>query len=157
VHLDQFESPESYDVVISNQVIEHLHPEDLHEHLRSARSLLRRGGRYVLSTPHRHLGPTDISAVFRSPRPLGMHLKEYTYAELCRALRAAGFSSLSVPLRSRRPPPTVRQSRRYLAYLRVVEVLLGLVPFQLVRRTVGRRLLRPPLFARDVTLIAEAD
>jgi SAM-dependent methyltransferase len=151
IHLDRFEPAASYDAVISNQVVEHLHPDDLLEHLRAARTLLRSGGRYVLCTPHAHLGPADVSAVFRARRPQGMHLKEYTYAELCRALRAAGFSTLSAPVgRARRP------SRRHLAYLRAVEALLGLVPSQLVRRTVGRRILRPPLFARDVTLIAEA-
>jgi 2-polyprenyl-3-methyl-5-hydroxy-6-metoxy-1,4-benzoquinol methylase len=145
VHLDRFEPGESYDAVLSNQVIEHLHPDDLLEHLRTARALLRPGGRYVLSTPHAHLGPADISAVFRSERPLGMHLKEYTYAELRRALRAVGFSSVAAPRRA---------GRLYLAYLRAAEALLGLVPSQFVRRTIGRRVLRPPLFARDITLIA---
>jgi 2-polyprenyl-3-methyl-5-hydroxy-6-metoxy-1,4-benzoquinol methylase len=147
VHLDRFEPAWSYDAVISNQVVEHLHPDDLVEHLRTARTLLRPEGRYVLSTPHAHLGPADISAVFRSGRPQGMHLREYTYAELCRALRAAGYSSVSAPGRS---------GRGRLGYLRAVEALLGLVPSQFVRRTIGRRILRPPLFARDVTLIAEA-
>jgi 2-polyprenyl-3-methyl-5-hydroxy-6-metoxy-1,4-benzoquinol methylase len=157
VHLTQFEQPESYDAVISNQVVEHLHPDDLPEHLHTACALLRPGGRYVLSTPHAHLGPADVSAVFRTRRPQGMHLQEYTYAALYRALRAAGFTSVSAVFKPRGRESIPRPSRRYLTYLRTVEVLLGLVPSQLLRRTVGRRILRPPLFSPGVTLIAQRE
>jgi len=147
VHLTRFEARASHDVVISNQVIEHLHPADLAEHLRSVAALLRPGGRYVFSTPHAYLGPSDVSAVFRRRRPEGMHLKEYTYRELCRALRDAGFCSLAAPLRG-------RPSRGYLTYLRAVEAVLRLVPSQFVRRTLALRGLRPPLFSRDVMIVA---
>ena len=52
VHLDMFKLPESYDAVISNQVIEHLHRDDLAIHFRAAWRVLRPGGRYVFATPH---------------------------------------------------------------------------------------------------------
>jgi SAM-dependent methyltransferase len=148
VHLDRFERPGSYDVVISNQVIEHLHPEDLGAHLRSAHALLRPNGRYVFSTPHAYCGPSDVSGVFRRSRPEGMHLREYTYGQLCRGLSTAGFERTSAPLR-RRP------SAGYLRYLRIAEWLLALIPSRLARRVLLRRVLRPPLFARDLVLIAE--
>jgi 2-polyprenyl-3-methyl-5-hydroxy-6-metoxy-1,4-benzoquinol methylase len=155
VNLADFEPEHSYDAVISNQVIEHLHPDDVLEHLRSARALVRAGGRYVLCTPHAHRGPADVSAVFRKSRPLGMHLKEYTFAELSRAFRAAGFSSLAAPLQL--PGRPARPSRGYLRYLRLAEALLRALPSQFLRRTVARRVTRPPLFSRDVTLIAEVE
>ncbi|NQE52736.1 hypothetical protein C5S29_04015 [ANME-1 cluster archaeon GoMg3.2] len=50
VHLGRFEPPNSYDVVISDQVIEHLHPDDLYEHFKGALSILSSGGRYIFAT-----------------------------------------------------------------------------------------------------------
>jgi hypothetical protein len=83
-----------------------------------------------------------------------MHLKEYTYSELCGAFRTAGFRSLAAPLRLGNGPP--RPSRAYLGYLRVVELTMRAIPSQFLRRTFGRRVMRPPLFSRDITLIAYA-
>jgi len=47
IQLDQFEPVSSYDVVLSNQVVEHLHPEDIGDHLRSTARILRPGGSYI--------------------------------------------------------------------------------------------------------------
>ncbi len=91
VHLDRFEPPETYDVVITTSVVEHLHPDDLAPHLHGAYSILVRGGSYILGTPHRYTGPHDVSRVFLCHEPKGMHLKEYTYAELIKAAKDAGF------------------------------------------------------------------
>jgi SAM-dependent methyltransferase len=146
VHLSQFEELDSYDAVISDQVIEHLHPDDLAEHLRGAHAILRPGGRYVFSTPHAYEGPFDVSRVFGSDRPAGMHLKEYTYGELRTALRDAGFTrieaSFRLPRRVRariggRPHPV--PSRAYLAYLCAVERLIAPLPHR-ARRLIARAL-----------------
>jgi len=79
------------DIVFSDQFIEHLHPEDTDFHLSLARSVLKKGGRYILRTPHAFFGPWDISAFF-SDTPEGFHLKEWTFTELNRALKRSGFS-----------------------------------------------------------------
>ena len=63
VHLDRYEDAGAYDVVISNHVIEHLHPADLPEHLASAWRLLRPAGCYVLATPNRLWGPVGRVAL----------------------------------------------------------------------------------------------
>lgn len=81
IHLSQFESRDSYDVVMSDQVIEHLHPADVTEHFLGVRSILRDGGKYVLATPHTLAGPSDVSRVFKCDKPMGMHLEEYSYQE----------------------------------------------------------------------------
>lgn len=47
VHLERFESQNSYDAVISNQVIEHLHPDGLLDHFKGVLSILSAGGGYV--------------------------------------------------------------------------------------------------------------
>lgn len=94
VHLDEFEPPEAYDIVVSDQVIEHIHPDDLDCHLRSVRSILKSGGRYVFNTPNKYTGPHDVSQVFKRSEPIGMHLKEYTCRELYEAATRAGFVSV---------------------------------------------------------------
>jgi SAM-dependent methyltransferase len=82
----------SADVVFSDQFIEHLHPDDVDRHFRLVWRLLKPGGSYIFRTPHAFHGPFDISEYF-SDVAEGFHLKEWTYAELRRRLRAAGFSS----------------------------------------------------------------
>ena len=82
----------SVDFVYSNDVVEHLHPEDLQDQLRAVRRVLRPGGRYLCVTPNRLSGPHDVSRHFATT-PQGFHLREYTVGELVDALRAAGFRS----------------------------------------------------------------
>ncbi|MDP9179471.1 MAG: class I SAM-dependent methyltransferase, partial [Gemmatimonadota bacterium] len=53
--------PETVDVAYSNQLLEHLHPDDAVEQLRSVRSVLKPGGTYLCVTPNRLSGPHDIS------------------------------------------------------------------------------------------------
>lgn len=94
VHLASFEPDEAFDVVISTQVVEHFHPDDLLTHLEHARRILRRGGVYLFDTPHRSSGPHDLSRVFEFDRAEFMHLKEYTYDELASALNTVGFDTV---------------------------------------------------------------
>ncbi|MGE0384294.1 MAG: class I SAM-dependent methyltransferase [Gammaproteobacteria bacterium] len=83
-------APASVDRVFSNQLVEHLHPDDVHGHLRAVHEVLRPGGLVVILTPHRFTGPHDISRGFDDVAT-GFHLHEYTSAELARLLRDCGF------------------------------------------------------------------
>jgi len=83
---------DSIDVVFSDQLLEHLHPDDMLHHLGLARRVLKTGGVYVMRTPHACTGPHDVSQLF-SATPQGFHLKEWTFTELFAALREAGFRS----------------------------------------------------------------
>jgi SAM-dependent methyltransferase len=123
VHLDQFEPPNSYDVVISTQVAEHFHPDDLLPHLQAVRSILRPGGRYLFDTPHRGTGPHDLSLVFGLDHAVCMHLREYTYVELKRALKDAGFSRIQSVFSWRGFGPI--PSKLYLAYCCGWDKLIG--------------------------------
>jgi hypothetical protein len=153
VHLDRFETLASWDYVISNQVLEHLHPDDLVEHLRSARAILAEGGEYILSVPHRYQGPSDVSALFGADVACGMHLKEYTYREMVRALQASGYSrvwaAFGLPHRLSEVLGwhfAVRRSTVYLGWVVLIETLIGIVPSQRTRRRLMRyaRVLRGP-------------
>jgi SAM-dependent methyltransferase len=91
----------SVDLVFSNQLMEHLHPDDANEQLREVYRVLRKGGSYVCVTPSRANGPHDCSAYFDDlPCPIqaghyratGLHLKEYTTRELVDTFRKVGFN-----------------------------------------------------------------
>jgi SAM-dependent methyltransferase len=81
------------DLAYSCHFIEHLHPEDALDHARDVRRVLSAGGRYVCVTPNRLLGPHDVSKHFDAVAT-GLHLCEYTFGDLARLLRRAGFRSV---------------------------------------------------------------
>jgi SAM-dependent methyltransferase len=159
VHLDNFERREWYDAVISDQMIEHLHPDDLVPHFVGAYAILKARGRYVFATPHAFAGPSDVSRVFGRDRPEGMHLKEYTYRELQDAVSAAGFNRIDAVFRG---PGAVRarcgravrptSSRTYFLYLRVVERAIARLPHH--QRRQAARVLRLCLWPSGMTLVA---
>ena len=85
---------ESIDIAFSNHVMEHIHPDDVIEQLKSIYNVLRPKGIYIIYTPHRYTGPHDISKYF-DETATGFHLKEYTNTELYHILRAVGFSKIN--------------------------------------------------------------
>lgn len=97
VHLGLYESPDSFDIVLSADVVEHLHPDDLADHFSGAWQILKPGGKYILATPHKFFGPSDVSSLFDVSEPMGMHLKEYTVFEIVEALSKSGFKQITFP------------------------------------------------------------
>lgn len=81
---------DSVSFIYSNQLMEHLHPDDALAQLREVFRVLKPGGRYLCRTPSRVSGPHDVSMFF-SDVAQGMHLKEYSYKELHAILKDAGF------------------------------------------------------------------
>ena len=156
VHLERFESAARYDVVVSDQVLEHLHPDDIEAHLRGVHQILKPGGRYIFSTPHRFSGPHDVSRVFKCDKPLGMHLKEYTYHDFLTALREVGFKRAYyafIPVRN-------AMGKRffgalYLRTLVTVEDLLSFVPTHKLRRLSAKLIRKLGLFSDNISLVAE--
>ncbi|KKN13980.1 hypothetical protein LCGC14_1000760 [marine sediment metagenome] len=84
----------SIDVIYSNQLMEHLHPEDAIFQLKNTYKALKDGGSYICITPHRFSGPHDVSKYFDDVAT-GFHLKEYSYAELYKIFKDAGFGKMS--------------------------------------------------------------
>jgi SAM-dependent methyltransferase len=85
---------ESIDLAYSNDVMEHLHPEDALDQLKSLLAALAPGGRYLCITPNRLSGPHDVSRHFDEVAT-GFHLKEYTVGELADLLSRAGFARVN--------------------------------------------------------------
>lgn len=120
-------------LAFSNQVFEHLHPDDARLHLQEVHRVLAPGGRYVCVTPNRLTGPHDISAYFDEVAT-GFHLREYTAAELADLMRSAGFARAEA-WASRRG----LQLRLPWLLIRAVEGLVGRLP-QRARRRLGTTL-----------------
>lgn len=110
------------DVAFSDQLLEHIHPDDTAMHLELVRRILRDGGVYVFRTPHAFSGPHDVSRYF-SLEPEGFHLKEWTYREMIAALRRAGFRSWETYWQLRGHPVRVP-----VALVTALETVLGVLP-----------------------------
>ncbi|HUR40738.1 MAG TPA: class I SAM-dependent methyltransferase, partial [Verrucomicrobiae bacterium] len=90
----------SIDLAFSDQLMEHLHPDDAEEQLRNIHRALKPGGVYMCVTPNRIYGPSDISAFF-DDEPRGFHLKEYTLREIRAIFLRAGFPRMHVYIGAR--------------------------------------------------------
>jgi SAM-dependent methyltransferase len=81
----------SVNVAYSDQLMEHLHPDDAFEQLHNVFDVLAPGGVYIVITPNRLTGPHDISRYY-DEIATGFHLKEYTFTELSMLFKQVGFS-----------------------------------------------------------------
>jgi SAM-dependent methyltransferase len=122
-----------FDVVLSSNVLEHIHPEDVEGHFNEVHRMLAGGGEYILKTPHRLFGPHGIERVFGITRNLGLHLKEYTYLDIEGFSRRSGFTRCRAVFQ---PPrhlaaalkrlglDVVWPGRFYMQYLMLIERLI---------------------------------
>jgi SAM-dependent methyltransferase len=127
--------PGIVDLAYSDQVMEHLHPDDAAEQLTAIARAIRPGGRYLCRTPHRLLGPADISMYFEDDGATGFHLREYTNRELRDLFVNAGFATVEAiaVLRGRiRTLPC--------APFIATETAFGVLPAGARRRLKGRQL-----------------
>lgn len=88
----------SIDFAYSNQLMEHLHPDDAMEQLRNVFAALAPGGIYFCITPNRLSGPHDVSRQFDGVAT-GLHLKEYSISEMYGIFREIGFVRIRLFLR----------------------------------------------------------
>jgi 2-polyprenyl-3-methyl-5-hydroxy-6-metoxy-1,4-benzoquinol methylase len=96
-----------FDVAVTDNVYEHIAPQDIDEHLQSVRAALKPGGKVVILTPHRYFGPWDVTRIVDNSNSgwlpaRGTHINEVTYGELAAKLTANGFGDLQTV------PPKVR-------------------------------------------------
>jgi SAM-dependent methyltransferase len=134
--------PGSVHVAFSDQLMEHLHPQDALEQLRNIERSLHPGGVYVCITPNRLYGPCDVSGHF-GEEARGFHMHEYTLAEFTGILKGAGFERVAVYVGCRK-----LFIRFPHAPLLLLERLLAKLPYPLRRRLADTKLLRPFLGLR---------
>ena len=133
---------ESVDLAFSDQLMEHLHPDDAIEQLRNIHRALKPGGVYMCVTPNRVYGPSDISAFF-DDEPRGFHLKEYTLPEILAVFRAAGFPKAHVYVGARG-----HFMRVPALFVRAIEAALQAMPAALRRRLADMKVFRALLGLR---------
>ncbi len=134
--------PGSANVAYSNQLMEHLHPDDAREQLQNLYASLAPGGVYCCVTPNRLNGPHDVSRGFDEVAT-GFHLKEYIITDLAQLFTQVGFSEIKVHY---------RVGRKYVGvpvtWLRPVEWALARLPTGLRRAISHTRLFRSLLTIR---------
>lgn len=98
-----FEVDEKFDVVFSDNVLEHIAPADIPVHLRSVKKALKKNGTYIAILPNRLFGPCDITRIVdftytNRVSATGTHLHESTYTELTGVLGKNGFTNFRTVL-----------------------------------------------------------
>jgi SAM-dependent methyltransferase len=126
----------SVDIAYSNQLMEHLHPEDSRRQLENIFRALKPGGVYLCSTPNRLSGPHDVSRHFDAVAT-GLHLKEYTVTELDRLFRETGFAETDVYLRF-----GGRRAFLPVGLFKAIEKTLGALPDTLRKKLTFNRPVR---------------
>jgi SAM-dependent methyltransferase len=130
----------SVNLAFSDQLMEHLHPDDAKKQLENLYEALADGGKYICITPNRITGPHDISQYF-DDIPTGFHLREYSMTECAALFREVGFRRVTcyVTARGLYPPlplvlviacewlasafpSTIRKSRLVRAMFRMIVV-----------------------------------
>ncbi len=117
----------SFDIVFSDQLIEHFHPEETRLHFELIHRILKVGGKYIFRTPHSFSGPHDISAFF-SDEPEGFHLKEWTYIELRKMIMDLNYSKFHTYFSIKRISFRVPYS-----CFAIFEKIIGLLPKRYMR------------------------
>jgi 2-polyprenyl-3-methyl-5-hydroxy-6-metoxy-1,4-benzoquinol methylase len=147
----------SFEVVFSNQVLEHLAPSDLSEHFRSIHAALSPGGRFIVSLPNRFWGPSDVTRIVDNTytgriSAQGSHLNESSYGELIPLLRDNGFCGIKTVLPFAHRLPPLRSVRVSPWPKRLLETSVALRALTHALRRRGRA-----VFTNPVILICRKD
>jgi hypothetical protein len=126
-NLDNIES-NSIDLVFSDQLIEHFHPEDTKLHFELVQRILKVRGKYIFRTPHSLSGPYDVSAFFCDEAEC-FHLKEWTYTEIKTMLTNLKYSDFRTRWRGKGI-----DLRLPYSYFAVCEQILGLFPKRYIKK-----------------------
>jgi SAM-dependent methyltransferase len=156
INLARFEQPETYDVVICSQAIEHFHPDDVQSHFENVRTILKPGGQYFFDTPHVGAGPQDLSLVFDLDRSPFMHLREYDFRGLRSIACSAGFKSVEAILCYPSTRLTIGpiRSNLLMQFYCLVDDVFSALKFTHRRERTIRRLLRYAMVPKNMWLVA---
>lgn len=117
-----FDLKYKFDVIFSDNVMEHIAPMDLPLHLSSIRNALSENGTLIVIMPNRLFGPGDVTRIIDCTytnriKAMGTHLNESTYTEMISILKKIGFNSFQTVL----PIPIIKY---YLPNIRISTKLL---------------------------------
>jgi SAM-dependent methyltransferase len=144
-----------FQVIFSHQVLEHIAPSDLPEHLRSIYSALAPGGKFIVCLPNGYWGPQDITRIvdnsFEGRTPAqGSHLNENSYCELVPYLSRFGFKKMRTLLPLAAFLPGLRRWRVRPWLNQLIERHANLRNLVNLLRLAGK-----PIFKNPIILICE--
>jgi len=86
-----------YDLIVMDNVIEHIAPDEIKDILNKLKNILKNNGQLLIITPHRFSGPHDISGHFLKlgAKARGLHLKEFDLKGLVREVKECNYNSVS--------------------------------------------------------------
>ena len=85
-----------YDLIVMDNVIEHIAPDEIKETLLKLKTILKDHGRLLIITPHQFSGPHDISGHFLKlgSKAQGLHLKEFNLHELVSDVKKCDYNRI---------------------------------------------------------------
>jgi 2-polyprenyl-3-methyl-5-hydroxy-6-metoxy-1,4-benzoquinol methylase len=126
-----YDAPTSFDVIVMDNVIEHLVPDETHDILTKCYEMFNQDGYLIVLTPHSFSGPHDVSKHFLpfGSEAEGFHLKEFSFTDMNEYLRRAGFQEvLGFPFHPRllgryhfTPKPSEWAARKSMALEKVAQ------------------------------------
>ena len=124
----------SFDFVVSHDVIEHISENDFLVHLKEIERVLKTGGSYLFWTPSKLRGGSS----------LGLHLKEYTLKELAEILQKRPFKYSWIDLRFFKFKIVLELPQKLLPIIIWYEKMIG--SFIQYTSHALKKILVPPLF-----------
>ena len=91
-----YSAPTKFDIIVMDNVIEHLVPDETPDILAKCYEMLAQEGYLIVLTPHSFSGPHDISKHFVpfGSKAQGFHLKEFSFTDMDESLKHAGFEEV---------------------------------------------------------------
>ncbi len=125
---------QTFDFVVSHDLIEHLTEKDFLPHLSEVERVLKIGGSYLFWTPSRLLSGTSH----------GLHLKEYTVQEMVKLIKQKKFKQSWIDARFFKLKLIFEIPQNFLpvviGYEKIVELFIKFIPQPI------KKLFAPPLF-----------
>jgi ubiquinone/menaquinone biosynthesis C-methylase UbiE len=95
----EFNTPEKFDIVFSDNVMEHIAPADLDTHLKCLYNTLNQYGKLIIIMPNKLFGPSDVTRIIdytysNKTEAMGTHLNESTYTDMIKLLKSKNFRKI---------------------------------------------------------------
>ncbi len=99
----KFELNQQFDIVISDNVYEHITTFDTESYLKSMRNALHQNGKLILIIPHKNFGPWDYTKIKDTSNTGKIqaecaHVNETTFKTIIGELKNIGFTKFTSPL-----------------------------------------------------------
>lgn len=154
----RFEVPQQFDILILDNVYEHIAPQDKGFFLESLRKSLKPNGKIIMIIPHRFFGPTDFTSIIDNTMTGKLtahcvHLNETTYGDMVQDLASIGLSNCYTTV----PFITLSPLRNWLPGLRLpVSWFVALEKSPFLMKILRSVLLKGRcLFRMEVIIIAQ--